>query len=82
MKDRFREILSSQWSTRALDFLFSRPVFRNSDFTRKSGIPEATAQRFARALSDARLLKTVSPAAGRRPALFSFEPLLEVVRSA
>ncbi|CAA7616514.1 Filamentation induced by cAMP protein Fic [Magnetospirillum sp. LM-5] len=82
MKDRFRETLSSQWSTRALDFLFSRPVFRNSDFTRKSGIPEATAQRFARALSDARLLKTVSPAAGRRPALFSFEPLLSVVRSA
>ncbi|OAN49423.1 Fic family protein [Magnetospirillum moscoviense] len=82
MKDRFRETLSSQWSTKALDFLFSRPVFRNSDFTRKSGIPEATAQRFARALSDASLLKTVSPASGRRPALYAFEPLLELVRSA
>lgn len=82
MKDQFRELLSSQWSTAALDFLFSKPVFRNNVFTGKSNIPSATAHRFTRALLDAGLLHTVEASAGRRPALYAFEPLLSIVRSA
>lgn len=82
MKDRFRETLSSQWSTLALDFLFSKPIFRNNAFTGRSGIPPATAHRFTRALLDAGFLETVEPSAGRRPALYAFEPLLSIVRSA
>ncbi len=81
MKEHFREILSSQWSTNALDFVFARPVFRNNIFTSKSGIPIATAQRITRTLADADLLKTLEPAAGRRPAMYSFEPLLALVRA-
>ena len=46
MKDRFRDLLSSRWSTTALDFIFSQPIFRNSQFTGKSGIPGPTAARF------------------------------------
>ncbi len=81
MKNRFRNVLSSQWSTTALDFLFTRPVFRNNVFTAQSGIPQQTAHRFARALADADLLRTIVPASGRRPAMYSFEPLLALVRS-
>lgn len=80
MKGRFREVLSSQWSTPALDFMFTRPIFRNNIFTSRSGIPAATAHRFARILAEQGLLQTLVPAAGRRPALYSFEPLLTVVR--
>lgn len=80
MKDRFREVLASQWSTSVLDFLFTRPVFRNNVFTAKSGIPAPTAFRFVRALVDRDLLRTVVPSAGRRPAMYSFEPLLALVR--
>lgn len=80
MKIRFREILSSQWHTAALDFVFTRPVFRNNIFTSRSGIPSPTAHRFVRVLTDAGLLRTVVPAAGRRPALYAFEPLLILVR--
>ena len=80
MKDRFRETLSSQWSTAALDFLFARPAFRGNVFARESGIPPSTATRFPRALAEAGLLRILRPAAGRRAALYSFEPLLEVVR--
>ncbi len=82
MKDRFRDILCSQWSTTALDFLFSRPVFRNNVFTSRSGIPATTAHKFARTLLDAGLLRTVVPPAGRRPALYAFDPLIQIVRSA
>lgn len=81
MKTRFRELLSSQWSTAALDFLFSRPVFRNNVFTGKSGIPTPTAHRFARTLLEHGFIETIEPAAGRRPALYSFEPLLRLVRT-
>lgn len=80
MKDRFRSVLSSQWGVAALDFVFTRPVFRNNVFTTRSGIPPATAYRFVRALQDAKLLEVVSPSAGRRPAMYSFEPLLALVR--
>ncbi|ADZ68838.1 Fic family protein [Polymorphum gilvum] len=81
MKDRFRLTLSSQWSTTALDFVFSRPIFRNNVFTSKSGIPSPTAQRFTRALVDAGLLQTLESPAGRRSGLYAFEPLLSLVRA-
>jgi Fic family protein len=80
MKDRFRDILSSQWSTTALDFMFTRPIFRNNVFTRTSGIPAPTAHRFVRLLSESGLLNTIIPAAGRSPGMYAFEPLLRVVR--
>jgi Fic family protein len=80
LKREFPQILTSQWSTAALDFLFSRPVFRNNVFTSKSGIPETTAHRFTRILLEKDLVKTLEPSSGRRPALYSFEPLLRIVR--
>ena len=80
MKDRFRDNLSSQWSTTALDFVFTRPIFFNNVFTARSGIPAATAHRFVRVLTENGLLHTLVPASGRRPALYAFEPLLGLVR--
>lgn len=80
MKDEFRRLLKNQWSTTALDFVFARPVFRNNIFTSRSGIPAPTAHKITRILLDNGLLETVEAAAGRRPALYKFEPLLRVVR--
>lgn len=80
MKNRFASVLSSKWSVRALDYIFTNPIFRNNGFTNKSGIPVATASRFTRVLLDEGLLQTVRPAAGRRSATYRFEPLMERVR--
>ena len=80
MKEIFRELLASKWSTQALDFVFTRPVFRNNIFTGKSGIPGQTAHRFTRVLAEEGLLRTVRPASGRRAAMYAFEPLLGLVR--
>lgn len=80
MKTQFADLLSSRWSMRALDCIFKDPVFRNSRFTQKSGIPPQIAARFSRELLKADLLRTVSEASGRRSAVYSFEPLLELVR--
>lgn len=40
----------------------------------------ASAHRFTRILSERGLIRTIEAAAGRRPALYSFEPLLQIVR--
>ena len=80
MKQTFAEVLSSKWSVNALDFVFTNPVFRNNKFTSNSGIPTATAARFTRALLDNDIIITIEEASGRRPALYSFEPLMEIVR--
>lgn len=80
MKAVFGEALASKWSMQALDFVFTNPVFRNNKFTTSSGIPAATAHRFVKTLGDRNLIKTLEEASGRRPALYSFEPLLQLVR--
>jgi Fic family protein len=80
MKLRFINVLSSKYAVAALDYLFTYPVFSNSRFTSKAGIPSQTAARFTRVLLQEGLLQTVSEAAGRRPAVYRFEPLMERVR--
>lgn len=81
MKETFRGILASQWSTLALDYVFGKPVFRNSSFTRSSGIPSQTAHRISRLLIDNGILTTLERASGRRSALLAFPSLLEIVRT-
>lgn len=81
MKEQFRDVLSSQWSPVALDYVFAKPVFWNSNFTATSGIPPQTAHRLSRILVESGLLTTIEPASGRRAALLSFQPLLEIVRA-
>lgn len=80
MKQEFAESLSSKWSVAALDFVFTNPVFRNSKFTRSSGIPAPTAMRFARVMTEKKFLTVVEEPSGRRSALYAFEPLLQLVR--
>lgn len=80
MKLEFAEVLSSRYSMSTLDFLFTNPVYRNNRFTQKSNIPGPTAAKFTKKLLDAELIKVVEEAAGNRPAMYSFEPLMRLVR--
>ena len=80
MKGIFVETLGSRWSVSALDFIFTNPIFKSNKFTSLSGVSQSTAQRFLRALSEKNVIVIVEEAAGRRPAMYAFEPLLELVR--
>jgi Fic family protein len=80
MRERFREILNSQYHDQALDFVFGNPVFKNDRFVEKSGIPATTARILSRRLVEAGLLRTLQPASGRRAALYSFDALLDLLR--
>src|SRR5690554_1478385 len=80
MKQAFSEALSSKWSLTALDFVFTNPVFRNTKFASDSGISAATVARFTRTLLEEKIIRTVEESSGRRAALYSFEPLMNIVR--
>lgn len=80
MRERFREILNSQFHDQALDFVFASPVFRNDRFVDRSGIPPSSARALSRRLVEAGLLRTMEPAAGRRAALYAFDPLLDMLK--
>lgn len=80
MKKVFAEILNSKWCLTALDYIFTNPIFRNNKFTSKSGIPAPTAQRFTRLLQSEGILIQLEEASGRSAALYSFEPLMKLVR--
>jgi Fic family protein len=80
MRERFREALNSQFHDQALDFVFASPVFRNDRFVDRSGIPASSARSLSRRLSESGLLRTIEPSAGRRAALYAFDPLLEILR--
>jgi len=81
MKKPFREISGSKWSMAAQDCIFESPVFKNSQLTRRSGMPKHVATRITRLLHENGLLREVRPASGRRAALYLFEPLMSIVRA-
>lgn len=69
----------SQYAIHALDFIFSRPIFKSSDFIQDAGIPKPTATRILALLRDERILSILREASGRRPAVYAFVELLDIV---
>ena len=80
MKELFPNLLSSPWAVRALDGMFANPVFTNRSFSRRTGVPPQSAGRFTRTLAEHNVLKIYHQGSGRRPTLFVFQRLLEIVR--
>lgn len=79
-KTEFSELLSSKWNLEILDYIFTYPVFRNNKLVKKTGIPGATARSIVNTLIENNYLKVKQEAAGRRAGLYSFEPLMQLVR--
>jgi Fic family protein len=79
MRERFREVLNSQFHDQALDYVFASPVFRNDRFVERSGIPPSSARALSRRLVEAGLLRTIEAASGRRAAMYAFDPLLDLL---
>jgi Fic family protein len=80
MREKLRDLLRSRWSGDVLNYIFANPIFRNSRFTRDSGIPKPTANGFTNRLVEAGILSVLIPPAGRAPGLYSFPALLEIVQ--
>jgi len=79
MPDRLAEVTRSQHASKALAWIFHKPVFQGSDFVRDSKIPRPTAHRFLSVLRDAKVLKELKPARGQQTAVFAFPELVNIV---
>jgi len=74
------EATHSQFSGRAVQFIFSRPVFSTTQFIEGSEIPRETALRILRVLRSEQvgILRTIREGVGRRPAILVFPELLNI----
>ena len=79
MPDRLADVTRSQHASKAVAWIFHKPVFKGSDFVKASKIPKPTAHRFLGVLREAKVLKELRPARGRRTAIFAFSSLVNIV---
>ena len=79
MAEQLADLTRSQHASRALAWIFAKPVFPSSDFARSSKIPTPTAHRFLTVLRDAGVLKTVKTARGKLAAVLAFPALVNIV---
>jgi Fic family protein len=62
-----------------LDAAFASPVFAVPDLAASAGIPERTARRTVSMLVGEGVFSELSPGAGRRPGLYSFDELIDIL---
>ena len=80
LKSRVVDLTHSQYAIQALDALFSRPIFRSTQFQQSANIPtRTTSTLILRKLQEAGMLKVLEEGKGRRPALIAFPGLINLV---
>ncbi len=79
MKIVMAEKTHSQWAIQCLDFIFSRPIFNTAVFNKESNVPKSSAARLLRIMEENNIIECISRGAGRRPSVFAFRKLLNVI---
>ncbi len=77
-KEQVVEVTRSQHAIHALDYIFSHPIFKASDFTGVGIIPKPTAIRILTILRENGIIETLRPSRGRRPAFYIFPELINI----
>lgn len=72
------ELTHSHHAIKALDWFFSRPIFKAPDFYASEQIPSSTARRILKILTDEGILRTLRPGKGRSPAILAFSQLINI----
>ncbi len=81
MKDKIPEITRSPSTIKAIDTIFSQPIFSSTYFSEKSEIKSReTSTRMLRELRDNGILDILREASGRRPATYIFTELLKIIQ--
>ncbi len=69
----------SQFAIQCLDSLFVQPIFSSRYFERNSNIPKSSVARLLNTLNSNRIIATVQQGSGRRPTIYAFRRLLNIV---
>lgn len=80
MQQEVAERTHLQFAGRTVEFIFTIPVFRASDFIKNAGISSDSARRLLNLLleGDNPILKTVRTGSGRKPSILAFTALLNI----
>lgn len=81
MKQSIQKTTHSQYAVFALDFIFEWLVFTTADFCAYSRIPGASARSLLGKLEKNKIIQVISRGSGRRPTLYVFRRLMEIVES-
>ncbi|WP_228854037.1 Fic family protein [Desulfomarina profundi] len=81
LKYTIQQVTKSRASIQIQDFLFSKIMFQTPDFTKESGLSKPHAARILKNLMEHDIVKIISPAKGRRPAIYGFSGLMEIIES-
>lgn len=78
-KEQIRELTHSQHTAQLLDGIFDRPIFRASDFSKRTGIHKQTLHGLLRQLiQEGGPLTILSEGQGRRASIYAFPELLNI----
>lgn len=80
MKHVIQDITKSRNSLKIQDFLFSKLIFETPDFTESAELSKPHAAKVIKSLLKNKIIDTVASAQGRRPAMYSFKPLMDIVQ--
>jgi Fic family protein len=81
MKEHVPEVTHSEYAIRAIDTLFSRPIFKTADFITESGIPKQSAHRILRKLTDGGILIVTREGKGTSPTILRFSRLISITET-
>jgi Fic family protein len=78
LKGRMVEMTRSPFGVQALDWVFSQPIFKTTDFLARMGTSGRTARRLLDVLRREGVLRVLVAGGGRRPTILIFPALLNV----
>ncbi len=81
LKNIIHQVTKTKASIQIQDFLFSKIMFQTPDFTKASGLSKPHAARVLKRLMQQDIVKIISPAKGRRPAIYGFAGLMKIIES-
>lgn len=78
MKKQVAEMTRSPYAVHALDWIFSTPIFKSTDFGVKAGIPPATARRILSILRKEGIIGMLEESSGQKASVLVFKELLNI----
>jgi len=78
MKNKIVETTHSQYAIQVLDAIFAQPIFKTSDFIKRTGITKTTAMGLLKQIRESGDLQIIRQASGRQAAILMYPALLNI----
>ena len=79
MKSTIQNVTKTRNAIEIQDFLFKKIMFETPDFTKNASLSKPHAARVLKNLLKNGIVNTISPSKGRRPAIYGFTRLMEII---